>query len=125
MRFGFISVVLVAGLMAVCPGCVQPADDPNIAITLSTQGFPIPDQTVSEGIWRDLPASCDGIAARGDLETAFAENAPALGVLMYEGEPVCVDTWDGIRIELERVLGDPSPDPMHPRIQIRVPEAAR
>ena len=118
MRWLGIVVLVVAG-------CVQPADDPTISLTLMDLGYPVPEHTVSEGIWRELPATCDGFAEHGDLETAYAENAPSLGVLMLEGEPVCVDTWDGIQIELERVLGDPSPDPMHPLMQIQVPEEAQ
>ena len=125
MRWSRIALLVVAASLVVVVACTQPVDDPAISLTLMDRGFPIPEQTVSEGIWRDLPATCDGIAEEGNLETAFAENAPALGVLMLEGEPVCVDTWNGIRIELERVLGDPSPDPMHPLMHIRVPEHVR
>ncbi len=104
-------------LLLVVMGCAQPADDPTIELTLNELGFPVPEHTIDEGIWRELPASCDGFADHADLETAYAENAPSLGVLMLGGEPVCVDTWAGIQIELERVLGDPSPDPMHPLMQ--------
>lgn len=115
----------LAFMVSIVAACAQQVDDPAISPALLQSGFPIPEHTVSERIWRDLPATCDGFAEHGELETAYAENAPALGVLMYEGEPVCVDTWRGIQIELERVLGDPSPDPMHPLMQIRLPEEAR
>jgi hypothetical protein len=73
-------------------------------------------------VWMQLPEGCDGLISGSEIRLASAEGAPALGVVLDSGgDPVCVDTWDAIAVELEEVYGDPSPDPMLPRVLPRKP----
>jgi hypothetical protein len=77
--------------------------------------YVIPERLIPESVWQMAPPSCDGILRDDMIHISHAENAPSLGVVIDEdGEPICVDTWDAIHIELSRVKGDPSPDPMRP-----------
>ena len=111
-------------LLASCAG--EESREEALILGMASFDVPRPELTIPEGIWRDLPAGCEGVLGDGEEVTvAYAENAPTLGVLLYEGEPLCVDTWGILHIELERVLGDPSPDPMRPLPQelSRVPDA--
>jgi hypothetical protein len=77
--------------------------------------YVVPEHLIPESVWQTAPPGCDG-RLRGDvIHISRAENAPLLGVVIDEdGNPICVDSWDAIQIELSRVMGDPSPDPMRP-----------
>ncbi len=75
----------------------------------------LPQHLVPQDIWQMAPASCEGVLSDDMIEISPAENAPSLGVVLDEaGDAICVDTWAAIRIEIDRVKGDPSPDPMRP-----------
>lgn len=84
--------------------------------------YVIPDHLVPAEVWQTAPPSCGGVLADDVISIGHAEGAPALGVVLDEaGRAICVDTWAAIRIELSRVQGDPSPDPMMP-IEVPLPE---
>lgn len=78
--------------------------------------YVVPSFLVPEEIWmQDALAGCEGRLHDDDIAVAWAEGAPSLGVVLDEnGRAICVDTWQAIQIELDRVKGDPSPDPMRP-----------
>lgn len=107
-------LALCLGLGFACGGEPDPADGSYGALL----EYVVPERLVPEAVWQMAPPSCDGVLMDDMIHISQAENAPALGVVLNElGEAICVDTWSAIRIELDRVKGDPSPDPMHPIIE--------
>ncbi|MBW2461232.1 MAG: hypothetical protein JRH11_06270 [Deltaproteobacteria bacterium] len=104
-----LSLALFAG--AACGG--EP--DPSGADYGALLEYLIPDRFIPEEVWQTAPASCGGILSDDMIRIGHAAGAPALGVVLDEvGRAICVDTWDAIHIELSRIKGDPSPDPMMP-----------
>ena len=105
----FAVLGLLAGLGGGCTSS-EPAGSEGDALLVEEPVFLVP-----EWMWRMAPEGCEGRVDEDLFFVARAQNEPDLGVVLDgEGVPVCVDTWDSIRIELDRVKGDPSPDPMRP-----------
>lgn len=71
--------------------------------------------------WHAAPAGCEGRLESQDVELGWAEGETGLGVVLSRGEILCVDSWAAIEAELDRLKGDPTPDPMLPR-QFDLPE---
>jgi hypothetical protein len=89
----------------------QPSGESD-ALSVAEPAFLVP-----ETLWRMAPAGCEGLIDEDLFFIARAQNEPDpdLGVVVDgDGVVVCVDTWESIRIELDRLKGDPSPDPMRP-----------
>jgi hypothetical protein len=111
-----IALCLAAGLGACTADVREPASGEEatlIELTIPVEGF------VDEAVWRHAPDGCEGrLLHESEIHRiARAENAPSLAVVIDdEGEVLCVDTIESIAIELERVSGDPSPDPMMPKM---------
>ncbi|HJL01838.1 MAG TPA: hypothetical protein RMH85_20740 [Polyangiaceae bacterium LLY-WYZ-15_(1-7)] len=107
-----------AALLALLGACAaEEAPAPGVHAELTLGQVPLPQRTIPEELWRAVPAGCEDVLGSdaGEVRLAFAEGEPALGVLVVDGEPVCVDSWRGIHLELralDRFEGDPSPDPM-------------
>lgn len=76
--------------------------------------FGVTNDVIGFDTWSRAPAGCNGSVDRSDVTVAWAQGEPALGVLLLDGEILCVDTWESIAAELERFMGDPAPDPMLP-----------
>lgn len=96
--------------------CVaEPVSSASSEGELLELGLPLEGE-VAERVWRSAPSGCEGRLSAEDIEhIAWAENAPGLGVVLDEhGDPLCVDTLESIAVEVEKVKGDPSPDPMRP-----------
>ena len=117
MRLPHLPSCLIALCLAACTADVrEPASAEEytlLELTIPVRGL------VEEAVWRLAPDGCEGlIDDEGDIHRiARAENAPGLVVVIDdEGEALCVDTIESIAIELERVSGDPSPDPMMPKM---------
>ncbi len=106
------ATVLLLGGLACTAEPVSPTSSGEELIEL---GLTV-DGVVGEAVWRRAPAGCEGRLDAGEVgRVAWAENAPGLGVVLdEEGDPLCVDTLESIAIEVEKLEGDPSPDPMHP-----------
>lgn len=116
-RLPHLLVYVIALGLAACTADVREptsaGDGTLIELTVPVLGF------VDEAVWRLAPNSCEGrLEGEADVHRiARAENAPGLVVVLDdEGEALCVDTIESIAIELERVSGDPSPDPMMPKM---------
>lgn len=107
-----VAVILAVSLTACAAEPVSSASSEGELLEL---GLPLEGE-VAERVWRSAPSGCEGRLSAEDIEhVAWAENAPGLGVVLdEEGEVLCVDTLESIAIEVEKVKGDPSPDPMHP-----------
>lgn len=113
-------LILVATLAVLLgASCVaEPADPASSEVRLVDLGVPI-EGVVGEEVWRAAPSGCEGRIDDDDLvdKVARAENAPGLAVVMSEaGDPLCVDSLESIAAELMKLHGDPSPDPMYPKI---------
>jgi len=105
------SSLALFGGSAACGG--EP--DPSGANYGALLEYVVPERFISEAIWQMAPASCGGVLSDDMIRIGHAAGAPALGVVLDEaGRAICVDTWDAIHIELNRIKGDPSPDPMLP-----------
>lgn len=116
-RFTQILSGLLVLFLVACVGEIgettSAGDEPLFELELPVEGV------VDESIWRAAPEGCEGrLYEDADARRiAHAENAPGLAVVLdEEGDPVCVDTLESIAIELERLEGDPSPDPMYPKM---------
>lgn len=113
---GFCAVIVSALVLGACvaePLEPTSADEASlIEIELEIEG------AIDEKIWRHAPAGCEGRLFDDAVHRiARAEGAPDLAVVLDEdGDLVCVDTIESIAIELERLEGDPSPDPMYPQM---------
>jgi len=108
------SFAVVAGTSC----AAEPADPASSEVRLVDLGVPL-DGVVDEDIWRAAPAGCEGRLDGRDLveKVARAENAPGLAVVVDEdGDALCVDSLESIAIELMKLQGDPSPDPMYPKL---------
>ena len=82
----------------------------------ATVGLIGPDAgVIAAARWHAAPAGCEGRLPSGQVHIGWAEGASGLGVVLSRGEILCVDSWDAIAAELDRLKGDPSPDPMLPR----------
>jgi hypothetical protein len=104
-------LTFLACLLAACVGAPDETGHNHDALI----EYILPEHLVPEDIWQMAPPSCDGLLSDDMIQISPAENAPSLGVVLdEEGEAICVDTWAAIRIEIDRVKGDPSPDPMRP-----------
>lgn len=113
-------LILLASLavVAVTSCAAEPADPASSEVRLVDLGLPL-DGVVDEAVWRAAPAGCEGRLRTNDLveKVARAENAPGLGVVVdQDGDPLCVDSLESIAIELMKLHGDPSPDPMYPKL---------
>jgi len=113
---GLFQCAWLASLVAL--GCVGGEPGASEA-ALRDFGLVVPGATIEERVWQTAPLGCDGLLDDDadvldelGYDLMHAEGAPDLGVVMDGNMPVCVDTWEAIHIELEKVLGDPSPDPM-------------
>jgi len=107
-------VALLLGFGIACGGDPDEAEGGYSALI----EYVIPEHLVPESVWQMAPPSCDGVLMDDMIHISQAENAPSLGVVLdSDGEALCVDTWDAISIELDRVKGDPSPDPMRPMLE--------
>ncbi len=104
-----LSAGVLAGLVVACAE-PEPASHQDALIE-----YILPEHRVPEDVWQMAPPSCEGLLSDDMVHISPAENAPSLGVVLDDdGEAICVDTWAAIRLEIDRVKGDPSPDPMHP-----------
>lgn len=113
MKRHLTTSALLIGLfgLSACGGEPDPASSYHGALI----EYVIPEHLVPEDIWQMVPPSCEGLLTDDMIHISPAENAPSLGVVLdASGEAICVDTWAAIRIEIDRVKGDPSPDPMRP-----------
>lgn len=116
-------LILVAAVVAAASCAAEPADPGSVAASSSTVqlmdlGFHL-DGAVAENVWREAPAGCEGRIDEYDLvdRVARAENAPGLAVVVtHGGVPLCVDSLESIALELMKLQGDPSPDPMYPKV---------
>jgi hypothetical protein len=70
---------------------------------------------IATALWHAAPAGCEGRLGARDIHLGWAEGSEELGVVLSRGEILCVDSWAAIEAELDRLKGDPSPDPMLPR----------
>ena len=113
-----VTALCVAACVAACTADVR--EEPSSADDGLLLELTIPvDGIVDESVWRHAPKSCEGVLIdeREIHRIARAENAPGLAVVLDDdGDALCVDTIESIAIELERVSGDPSPDPMMPKM---------
>ena len=121
MRWLTIAVFAV-GLTA-CVGHVGESGDESPSIEHAFLLDLDPAGEVAARVWMDAPQSCEGQLEAVETWTLhYAEGAPSLGVIIDEnGDAVCVDNWSSIREELERAMGDPSPDPMLPVLDEAMP----
>ena len=112
-------IVLASLAVVAATSCAaEPADPGSSEVRLVDLGVPL-DGMVDEAVWRAAPAGCEGRLDERDLveRVARAENGPGLGVVVDEdGDPLCVDSLESIAIELMKLQGDPSPDPMYPKL---------
>jgi hypothetical protein len=109
---GFISFVALLGALTGCVGGPDTGQEQGLLIDEVLPGYLVP-----ASIWmQDSLAGCEGrLSDDEDVAVAWAEGEPSLGVVLDEnGQAICVDTWEDIQLELDRVKGDPSPDPMRP-----------
>lgn len=114
---GFCAVIVSA--LVLLGACIAEPYEPTSADEASLLDIDLElDGAVDERIWRHAPAGCEGRLFDDAVHRiARAEGAPDLAVVLDEdGDPVCVDTIESIAIELERLEGDPSPDPMYPKM---------
>jgi hypothetical protein len=106
-----IGGILVLVALLVAPACTTtgPGGESD-ALSVAEPVFLVP-----ESMWRMAHEGCEGLIDEEFFFLARAENEPDLGVIVDgEGDVVCVDTWESIELELDKVMGDPSPDPMRP-----------
>jgi len=102
------AAALVTGLSV---GCMS-GSEPSAA----TAGLIGPDAgVIAASRWHQAPAGCEGLLPEGDIHIGWAEGTEELGVVLSRGEILCVDSWAAIEAELDRLKGDPAPDPMLPR----------
>lgn len=113
LRASFARALALAAVLALSAvsGC---GHDDTAGVTRVDNLFGITNDIVGFDIWSHAPAGCDGAVDRSDVSVAWAQGEPALGVLVLDGEVLCVDTWESIAAELDRFKGDPAPDPMLP-----------
>jgi hypothetical protein len=114
-------LALLLGFGIACGGEPDPSEGSYSALL----EYVVPERLVPESVWQMAPPSCEGVLMDDMIQISQAEGAPTLGVVFdAEGEPLCVDTWSAIRLELTRVMGDPSPDPMRPLLEpIEMPDS--
>lgn len=118
MRRTAFGIVAGCALLA-WAGCVGGPGEPTSSEDHGLLELDVPvEGVIDERVWRHVPVGCEGRIDEDDIRhIARAENAPELGVVLDDdGDPVCVDTLESIAIELERLQGDPSPDPMYPKM---------
>lgn len=107
-----LSTFSLAALVAACAAETGTESEAQSGFLL----YSVETISLEAEVWMHLPEGCDGLITGTEIRLAAAEGEPSLGVVLDEGgDPVCVDTWDAIALELEEVYGDPSPDPMLPR----------
>jgi len=102
--------VSLACLLALA-GCMSGGESPSAA----SAGLVGPDAgVIAASLWHAAPAGCEGRLGSQDVHIGWAEGTEELGVVLSRGEILCVDSWAAIEAELDRLKGDPSPDPMLP-----------
>jgi len=102
------AAMLSAGLGVGCVGGSEPS--------AASAGLLGPDAgMIAASRWHQAPAGCEGLVPDGDIHIGWAEGEAGLGVVLSRGTILCVDSWAAIEAELDRLKGDPAPDPMLPR----------
>ncbi|NOY94392.1 MAG: hypothetical protein GXP55_24715 [Deltaproteobacteria bacterium] len=115
-RFHQTTRGLTAGLLltlswALLAGCMSGGEPPG-AVSADLIG---PDAgVIATAVWNAAPAGCEGRMSGGNVHIGWAEGRAELGVVLSRGQILCVDSWAAIEAELDRLKGDPSPDPMLP-----------